>query len=201
MGRRTAALSRIAALANGVGGPTGGYGVASAAVAGALAPSSTVRFLSVTAAISLLLAAMGGPVGWLVAGVASLIAALAGYSHATTWRERVIAHVVDGINSQVASSVEDSLEETVRTFFSGLVLDIEERTGAFLAQLSEIVGDIERELDRERRSREEEVVRLSRHLKDLDALRGELREFLDKMPPLPAPGGPSTSEPTKELTT
>jgi hypothetical protein len=202
MGRRVAALSRIAALANGVGGSTGGYGLASAAVAGALGPSSTVKFLSVTAAVSLLIAAMGGPVGWLVAGVASLIAAIAGYSHATTWRERVLTHVTEGFDRQVARNVEDALDETVRTFFSGLVLDIEERSAAFLAQLTEVVCDIERELDRERRSRESEAGRLRTHLKDLEALRGELTEFISKMPPpLSREEQPSTLEVGKEVLT
>lgn len=183
LGRRVAALSRISALANGVGGPTGGYGLASAAVASALGPSSTVQFLSVTAAVSLLIAAMGGPVGWLVAGVASLIAAIAGYNHATTWRERVLNHVIDGFDRQVTQNVADALEETIRTFFGGLVAEIEERSSAFLAQLEAILRDIEREMDRERRSCEDEAARLRAHVKELEGLRSELTDFVSKTPP------------------
>jgi GTP-binding protein EngB required for normal cell division len=182
MGRGASALSQLAALAEGLGGPTQGYGLASSALASAFAPSSTVQFLSVAAAVSLVIATLGGPVGWLVAGVASFIATLAGYNHATTWRERVLKHVAEGLDKKVIPRAEEAVEETVRTFFYGLIVDVEQRSSAFLAHLTSVVAEVEREVDRESLSREREAERLHGHLQRLELLRGDLLKFGAELP-------------------
>ncbi|MBE2253184.1 MAG: dynamin family protein [Myxococcus sp.] len=181
--KRAAALSRLAAIADGVGGPTEGYGVAAAAIAGALAPSSTVRFLSVTAAVSLLIATLGGPVGWLVAGVASLFAALVGYDHASTWRERVLKHMAEAFDREVVPRTEQAVEESLRTYFVGLAAEIQQRATAFVDQLQSIANEVERELERESRSRDAELKRLGLHVQQLEALQGELADFVADVSP------------------
>lgn len=179
--KRAAALSRLAAIADGVGGPTEGYGMASAAITGALAPSSTVRFLSVTAAVSLLLAALGGPVGWVVAGIASLIAAIAGYDHASTWRERVLNHMAEAFDRQILPRTEQTVEESLRTYFVGLEAEVQQRATAFLEQLQSIATEVERELELETRNRSAEVARLRHHIEHLETLQRELAEFVDDL--------------------
>jgi GTP-binding protein EngB required for normal cell division len=185
--KRAAALSRLAAIADGVGGPTEGYGLASAAITGALAPSSTVQFLSVTAAVSLILAALGGPVGWVVAGLASLLAAIVGYDHASTWKERVLKHIAGALDRQVLPRTEQTVEESLRAYFSGLAAEVQQRAIAFQEQLQSIAMEVERELERESRTREEEGARLRAHIDHLEALRRELAEFVGELPPSAAP--------------
>jgi len=193
--RRASALSRLAAIAEGVGGPTEGYGLASTAITGALAPSSTVRFLSVAAAVSLLLATLGGPVGWVVAGLASLIAAIAGYDHASTWRERVLNHISEALDSQVLGQTEETVEQSLRGYFVGLAADVRQRAAAFNEQLQSIAMEVDRELAREARNREKEEARLRAHIEHLDALRAELATFVGE---LPRPGPNPAAEPAAE---
>ena len=177
LSNHAAALSRLAALAGGIGGPTEGYGLATAALSGALAPSRVVRFFSIAAAVSILLATLGGPVGWVVAGVASFFAVLLGFDHALTWKQRVLTHVTRGVDERVIPATLDRFEESARGFFVGLASEAEVRAIAFRDRLLALIADVDRDLAREASSRRTEISRLQSSLKHLSEVYSELRSL------------------------
>lgn len=183
VGRGVAALSGLSAFAEQMGTPEGGYGAATAAVQAALGPSTEVRLLSLGAAVSLIVAALGGPVSWIFVGAASLIATFFGWRHSTGWRERVIARVTDKVDSEILPNVEAALQQSLATFAATLGSEVSERSAAVLARLLGIVDTVARDIERVGLERESERARLDQQLADLAAVTAELNSFAEPAAP------------------
>jgi GTPase Era involved in 16S rRNA processing len=186
MGSGVAALSGLSAVAQRVGGPTGGYGVATAALAQALAPSSSVQLLSVTAAVSLLLAGFAGPVGWVIAGITSLVAAFLGFNRSSTWRERVLARIQEQVDQQIVPKVHEAIEDSVERFCSGVVQEVQERTSNVLSRLEAVVNQVAADLEREAQQRRREALRLRKYTRTVEGVRSELEQFRSTLPSVAA---------------
>jgi hypothetical protein len=183
VGRGVAALSGMAAFAEQMGTPQGGFGVASKAVAAALGPSSEVRLLSLGAAVSFIVAALGGPVSWLFAGAASLVATFFGLTYSTGWRRRVLDRVTDRLDEEILPNLEAALRENLESFAATLDSEVVSRTTSVRERLLGIVGAVA--LDLEAAGNENQARR--RHLR-------ELLGKLDKVAASLAKGTRSTTE-------
>lgn len=177
-GKGAAALSLLEAFSQKVGGPTGGYGAASAALKAALAPSAPVQFLSVTAAVSLIVALFGGPIGWVVAGVASVLATIVGYSRASTWRERVLENVSAKLDEGVLRELADALETSISQAASALAADVDARMAAVSAQFAAVLEEVRRDLDRTQRKEQKERDRVQERRNELSAVLRDMGTFL-----------------------
>lgn len=177
VGRGVAALSGLSAFAEQMGGQQGGYGAATAALKTALGPSPEVRLLSIGAALSLIVAALGGPVSWLFAGVASVVATFFGWLHSSSWRERVIEGVMERVDAEVLPGVDRALQESLATFGATLSSEITDRSAAVLNRLLAVTDDVSREVLRVGAQRDAERRRLSAQGKQLEAIDAELARF------------------------
>lgn len=173
-GRGAAALSGLSAFAEQMGGPQGGYGAATAAVQAALSPSTEVRLLSIGAALSLLIAALGGPVSWLFAGVTSFLATFFGWRHSSAWRERVVERVMEKLDSETLPSVTTALQESLANFATTLTEEISRRTSLVVRRLMAIVDEVSSDVQRGKVARDREQVRLAQRLELLDGVAARL---------------------------
>lgn len=186
-GRGVAALSGLSAFAEQMGGPQGGYGAATAAVKAALSPSPEVRLLSIGAAASLVVAALGGPVSWLFAGVASLVATFFGLRHSSTWRERVVRNVLEKLDVETLPSVTAALQHSLANFSSTLSSEIGERAAAVLSRLLSVVDQVTYEVKRGQADRDAERARLAAHLDQLNSIASEIQKHSE--PPVAKDSG------------
>lgn len=176
-GRGVAALSGLSAFAEHMGGPQGGYGAATAAMSAALGPSPEVRLLSIGAALSLIIAALGGPVSWLFAGLTSVLATFFGWRHSSSWRERVVERVIEKLDRETLPSVTAALQESLANFATTLSDEIVSRSNAVLNRLLLVVDQVTTELQRGRAERDAERARLAIQLEELDRVAAELVTF------------------------
>lgn len=176
------ALSRLSSLSNGVGGAEGGHGLATAALSRALATSPLVQVLSVAAGVSTILAALGGPFGWVVAGVSGIFAAIFGLIQSSSWRERVIREVSQTLESQVLPKALDTLLASVRAFCRGMEAEVENRVRDVQSRLTGIIEEISREFERDEAARQQQIRKLTGYCEEVNCLQGEIAEFVKTLP-------------------
>jgi hypothetical protein len=191
-----AALQALGAFALQVGGPTGGYGATAAALKTALAPSPEVRFLSVTAAASILVAMFGGPVGWVFAGVTSLLATILGFNHASTWRQRVLTNVASKFDEEVIPHLDAALKETIAVAARDLASEVEARTASVLERFEALIENVRDDLDAQEAKHRSDLSRIANRRKDLAELQRELTGFAEAS----APTNPASQKPSASTT-
>lgn len=199
LARGVAALSGMSALASDIGGPVEGYGIAVEAVSKALAPSKEVEFLSVAAAISVLVAGFAGPVGWVIAGITGLLAALLGFDYSTGWRQRVHSAVVERLDNDVLPNVSQAIQASIRNYFRGVTVEIAERTSDVKGWLEGVAFAVLGEAEREDQGRDAELKRLKARDERVRELKLAIQEFLGGVPAESAASTASASETVAEV--
>jgi GTP-binding protein EngB required for normal cell division len=190
-----AALANLDAVAAGVGGPTGGYGVARNALNTALVPSPAATVLSVAAAVGFVIAAASG-VGWIVAGFAGFLAAVFGISHSSGWRARVVGQVSERLRADVFPKVSEEAEASVHAFFDSLRDEVSQHIEGVQARLERVVDRVAADYKREERQRQQEFQRLDAYLTRAKTLVADIDAFVAE---LPAPTPPVQATQPKPL--
>ncbi len=195
LSRGVAALSGLGALAGDLGGPIEGYGLAKSALAQALAPSKEVQVLSVAAAVSFLLAGFAGPVGWIIAGVTGLLAAILGLNRAASWKPRVLNSVVERLDAEVLPLVDRAVRTSVSSYFSGQRTEVSEQVRAIRQWLLGIVRAVSAEAERADDLRHQELARIEDRVRRAQGLQDELQALVSSLPAPPPPreSAPETS--------
>jgi hypothetical protein len=109
------ALSDLNAVTNCLGGPIGGYGLASSAIEPAFEIPRGVKLLTVGALAASVVATFGGPVGWGLAIVGWLAVVIANVARGP-WQGRVMAQMSKAIDDEIVPKAQTAVTTEIWSF-------------------------------------------------------------------------------------
>lgn len=188
------ALSDLNAIAACMGGPIGGYGLATAAIEPVFAMPPAIKAMTVGASLLSVVAFLGGPIGWGAAVVGWLAVGIANLVRSSTWRTRAFAEMEKAIDNQIIPRVGVTIGTEVWKFGRAL----QDHMGAHIrrvhGRLADVVQTLVGRVEAGRAEDEGELRALDEAEKRLLSIAERAREFLAGLPSRPESTSPEARE-------
>lgn len=191
------ALAGLGAVAGCIGGPVGGYGLATAAIQPAFEVPPAVKALTFGAGVASLMAFVGGPIGWGGAVLGWLAVAVANLVRSSTWRERVAQQLERAVDDEVIPRARQAVMTEVWTFGRTLQEHAGAHVRAVRERLSQVVESLALQIEADAAAVTEELRALERDERLLLTISDEAGALAAELaPPVVAPGPPPAEEGT-----
>jgi len=182
------AIADLSAIANCMGGPVGGYGLASAAIEPVFSVPPAIKALTLGAGLLSVVAALGGPIGWGAAVLGWLAVGFANIVRSTTWRTRAFTEMSKAIYEQIVPKVANAISAEVWRFGRSLQEHMTTHVRRVHGRLAEVVQTLMNRVAADRAEDE-------RKLRDLEQAEGHLKAIADDVSAFIVAKGTTGQEP------
>lgn len=186
-----AALADLSAIANCLGGPIGGYGVASSAVNIAFEVPPAVKALTVGAGVVSVLAVFTGPIGWTAALLGWIAVGLTNLVRSAGWRSRVTTEVENAIDREVGPRAERAVAGAIWGFGRSLQEHLANHIRRVQTKLGAVVKTLTDRIESDSVAVKRTIEGLDSAEKRLLSIADEITKFVGELPPVPVKEAPA----------